>query len=67
LAGKGVANPIGAILTSAMMVEYLGYPEAGKAIEAAVRGAVSRNETTPDLGGALSTKQAGDAILRWLA
>jgi 3-isopropylmalate dehydrogenase len=50
-----------------MMVEYLGYPEAGKAIEAAVRGAVSRNETTPDLGGALSTKQAGDAILRRLA
>jgi 3-isopropylmalate dehydrogenase len=67
LAGKGVANPIGAILTSAMMVEYLGYPEAGKAIEAAVRGAVSQHETTPDLGGALSTKQAGDAILRRLS
>jgi isocitrate/isopropylmalate dehydrogenase len=50
-----------------MMVEYLGYPEAGKAIEAAVRGAVSQNETTQDLGGALSTKQAGDAILRRLA
>jgi 3-isopropylmalate dehydrogenase len=66
LAGKGVANPIGAILTSAMMVEYLGYPEAGKAIEAAVRGAVSQNETTKDLGGTLSTKQAGDAILRRL-
>ena len=66
LAGKGVANPIGAILTSAMMVEYLGYPEAGKAIEAAVRGAVTENETTQDLGGALSTKQAGDAILRRL-
>lgn len=63
LAGKGIANPIGAILTAAMMVEYLGYPEAAKAIEAAVRGAVSQNETTKDLGGALSTKQAGDAIL----
>jgi len=63
LAGKGVANPIGAILTAAMMVEYLGYPEAAKAIEAAVRGAVSQNDTTKDLGGALSTKQAGDAIL----
>ena len=66
LAGKGVANPIGAILTSAMMVEYLGYPKAGQAIEAAVRGAVSENETTQDLGGTLSTKQAGDAILRRL-
>jgi 3-isopropylmalate dehydrogenase len=67
LAGKGVANPIGAILTAAMMVEYLGYPEAAKAIEAAVRGAVSQNETTKDLGGALSTKQAGDAILSRLS
>lgn len=67
LAGKGVANPIGAILTSAMMVEYLGYSEAGKAIEAAVRAAVSQNETTQDLGGALSTKQAADAILRRIA
>ncbi|HZI88113.1 MAG TPA: isocitrate/isopropylmalate family dehydrogenase, partial [Pyrinomonadaceae bacterium] len=67
LAGKGVANPIGAILTAAMMVEYLGYPEAAKAIEAAVRGAVSQNDTTKDLGGALSTKQAGDAILSRLA
>jgi 3-isopropylmalate dehydrogenase len=67
LAGKGVANPIGAILTAAMMVEYLGYPEAAKAIEAAVRGTVSRNETTKDLGGALSTRQAGDAILSRLS
>ena len=46
-----------------MMVEYLGYPAASQAIEAAVRGAVSQNETTQDLGGTLSTKQAGDAIL----
>ena len=67
LAGKGVANPIGAILTSAMMLEYLGHPEAGKAIEASVRGAVLDNETTRDLGGGLSTKQAGDAILRRLS
>ena len=66
LAGKGVANPIGAILTSAMMVEYLGYPVASQAIEAAVRDAVSQNETTHDIGGNLSTKQAGDAILRRL-
>ena len=66
LAGQDVANPIGAILTSAMMVEYLGYPEAGKAIEAAVRGAVTENETTKDLGGTLSTRQAGDTILRRL-
>ncbi len=66
LAGKGVANPVGAILTAAMMLEYLGYPAATKAIEAAVSRAISDRETTRDLGGNLSTKQAGDAIRRRL-
>ncbi|MGH9971514.1 MAG: 3-isopropylmalate dehydrogenase [Pyrinomonadaceae bacterium] len=67
LAGKGLANPVGAILTGAMMLEYLGYPGAAKAIEAAVRGAISNSETTRDLGGKLSTVQAGEAIRRRLA
>lgn len=62
LAGKGTANPMGAILTAAMMLEFLGYKEAGGAIETAVRGAISDNETTADLGGPLSTEQAGEAI-----
>ncbi len=62
LAGKGVANPVGAILTAGMMLEYLGYPAATKAIDAAVSRAISDGETTKDLGGVLSTKQAGEAI-----
>jgi 3-isopropylmalate dehydrogenase len=62
LAGKGVANPIGAILTSAMMLEYLGFQSSSKEIEEAVRAAISANETTRDLGGQLSTEQAGMAI-----
>jgi 3-isopropylmalate dehydrogenase len=62
LAGKGIANPIGAILTSAMMLEYLGFHTLSDEIEEAVRGAVSANETTRDLGGELSTEQAGSAI-----
>jgi 3-isopropylmalate dehydrogenase len=66
LAGKGLANPCGAILTVAMMLEYLGYPDASKAVEDAVRGAIADNETTPDLGGKLSTTQAGEAVLRRL-
>jgi 3-isopropylmalate dehydrogenase len=49
-----------------MMLEYLGHPEAGKAIEAAVREAISNNEITQDLGGPLSTEQAGAAIRRRL-
>ncbi len=62
LAGKGTANPIGSILTCAMMLEYLGYQTEGRMIEEAVRGAISADETTRDLGGILSTEQVGAAI-----
>jgi 3-isopropylmalate dehydrogenase len=63
LAGKGIANPIGSILTSAMMLEYFGFHTLSDEIEEAVRGAVSAKETTRDLGGELSTEQAGSAII----
>lgn len=66
LAGKGVANPVGAILTVAMMLEYVGYPKAAQAVENAVRSAIANNETTQDLGGKLSTEQTGEAICRRL-
>src|SRR5258706_11715266 len=62
IAGQGVANPVGAILTSAMMLEYLGNKPASRALEKAVRDSISNNETTRDLGGNLSTEQAGTAI-----
>ncbi|HLL74089.1 MAG TPA: 3-isopropylmalate dehydrogenase [Pyrinomonadaceae bacterium] len=66
LAGKNVANPVGAILTSAMMLEYLGHEEAARAVERAVTEAVRAGETTRDLGGSLSTREAGEAIRRRL-
>jgi 3-isopropylmalate dehydrogenase len=62
LAGKGVANPIGAILTLAMMLDYLGFAEDCIAVENAVKNAVTAGETTRDLGGQLSTEAAGRAI-----
>ena len=62
LAGKGIANPIGSILTSAMMLEYMGFQTLSKEVEEAVRAAISANETTRDLGGQLTTEQAGMAI-----
>jgi 3-isopropylmalate dehydrogenase len=67
LAGKGIANPIGSILTAAMMLEYLGFQTANDEIEDAVRAAVANGETTSDLGGALSTEQAGAAVIKYLA
>src|SRR5215213_11576581 len=62
LAGKNVANPVGSILTVAMMLEYLGYLEAGRAVETAVRDSIAEGDTTRDLGGALSTTEAGERI-----
>ena len=65
-AGKDTANPIGAILTGAMMLEYLGLNEEAALIERAVIGAIQAGETTKDLGGALGTKAAAEAVLRRL-
>jgi 3-isopropylmalate dehydrogenase len=62
-AGKDVANPIGAILTAAMMLDYLGQPDVAARIERAVVSAIEAGQTTSDIGGTLGTKAAGDAIL----
>jgi 3-isopropylmalate dehydrogenase len=61
-AGKNVSNPIAAILTAAMMLDYLGFNEASGGIERAVECAVRAGETTADIGGRLSTTEAGEAI-----
>lgn len=64
LAGKNVANPVGSILTAAMMLEYLGFDTASREVEKAVGAAIAQGETTRDLGGTLSTTDAGAAIRR---
>jgi len=64
--GQDVANPIGAILTAAMMLEYLGFDEECARIERAVIAAIEAGETTQEIGGRLGTKAAGEAILRRL-
>jgi len=65
-AGKNTANPIAAVLTAGMMLEYLGHREAAAAIEASVSKSVGLGETTSDIGGTLKTSQAGDSIRRHL-
>jgi 3-isopropylmalate dehydrogenase len=67
LAGKGVANPVGAILTAAMMLEYLGHETASRSIEKAVGASINDGQTTRDLGGRLSTREAGAAIRQRIA
>src|SRR5213079_362770 len=62
LAGKSEANPAGAILSAALMLEYLGRADAASAVERAVQQSIDEGETTRDLGGQLSTAQAGESI-----
>ena len=66
LAGGNVANPIGAILSAALMLETLGRVEDARRIEAAVEACVRAREVTIDVGGQLGTREAGEAILRRL-
>jgi len=65
-AGQNIANPIGAILSAAMLLDTAGRTDEARAIENAVAGAVRDGKTTKDLGGKLSTTQMGDEIRRRL-
>jgi 3-isopropylmalate dehydrogenase len=62
LAGKNVANPIGAILSAALLLETNGWTAEAHAIERAVEAAVHARQTTVDVGGTLGTTAVGDAI-----
>jgi 3-isopropylmalate dehydrogenase len=62
LAGKNVANPMGAILSVALMLETLGRVDDAMAIERAVEAAVTAGQTTTDVGGPLGTREVGDWI-----
>jgi tartrate dehydrogenase/decarboxylase / D-malate dehydrogenase len=66
IAGKGIANPIAAILSAAMMLDWLGERTSGERIRRAVENALAAGNKTPDLGGNLSTKQMGEAVVRAL-
>ncbi len=67
IAGQGVANPCASILSLAMALRHsLGAPDAAARLEAAVEAALDSGARTRDLGGALSTREMGDAILRQL-
>jgi 3-isopropylmalate dehydrogenase len=63
-AGKNVANPVGAILSAAMMLEEIGHREEARLLDQAVTDTVIAGHTTRDLGGDLGTREAGDEIRR---
>ena len=63
-AGKNIANPLGAISTAVLMLDYLGLGPEAKQINDAVLEAVRQKQTTKDIGGNLGTKECGDWIAR---
>ena len=62
IAGKNVANPMGAILTGAMMLNHLGLAREAVKIEAAVLEALRQKKTTSDVGGTLGTREVGEWV-----
>ncbi|MGQ9840338.1 MAG: isocitrate/isopropylmalate dehydrogenase family protein [Anaerolineae bacterium] len=66
IAGRGIANPIGAILSAAMLLDHLGQAAAAERVRRAVQATVTAGVTTPDLGGRATTTQVTDAIVGML-
>ena len=70
IAGQGIANPIAQILSAAMMLRYsLNLADAAEAVESAVACVLEAGFRTPDIaagGGAVSTREMGDAVARYL-
>jgi len=62
LAGKGVANPVAAVLTGGLLFEHLGHPAAAAEVKSAVRKVLSSSVRPPDLGGSAGTKAVAKAL-----
>ncbi|HWF00583.1 MAG TPA: isocitrate/isopropylmalate family dehydrogenase, partial [Caulobacteraceae bacterium] len=64
IAGQGVANPLGQLLSLAMLLRWsLGLSQEAEALEASCEGALAAGARTRDLGGDLTTDQMGAAVL----
>jgi methanogen homoisocitrate dehydrogenase len=63
IAGRGIANPVAAIRSAALLLAHFGHAEEAAAVDAAVDAVLAAGVRTPDLGGASSTVQVGEAVL----
>jgi tartrate dehydrogenase/decarboxylase / D-malate dehydrogenase len=63
IAGQGIANPIGAILSGALMLDHLGESGSAGAISQAVAAVLNDAVLPPDLGGTASTREIADAVI----
>jgi 3-isopropylmalate dehydrogenase len=62
IAGKGRANPIGAVRCVSLLLAHLGHAEAARQVDDAVRESIREGATTPDLGGSMTTAEVGGWI-----
>lgn len=67
ISGKGIANPIGQIWSGALMLDFLGYPQASAEVVSAIEVVLEQGPRTPDMGGTASTTEVGQAIAEQLA
>jgi tartrate dehydrogenase/decarboxylase/D-malate dehydrogenase len=68
IAGKGIANPIGAFWSASMLLEHLGEAPAARRLMRAIEAVTARGEVlTPDLGGQATTRQVTDAVIAALS
>ncbi|MDN5842801.1 MAG: tartrate dehydrogenase [Alcaligenaceae bacterium] len=67
IAGQGIANPIGQIWSAAMMLDFLGYPQASDAVIQAIETVLTEGPRTRDLGGTANTREVGTEIARLVA
>ena len=66
IAGQGIANPIGAIWSAALMLDHLGLPDEAARVMRAIEHTCASGILTPDLGGTAGTTQVSDAIIQRL-
>ncbi|PKQ18069.1 MAG: hypothetical protein CVT68_05325 [Actinobacteria bacterium HGW-Actinobacteria-8] len=65
IAGQGIANPIGTILSAALMLRYsLNMEKEAELIEKAVEKTITDGARSADLGGSLTTTQMADLIIK---
>lgn len=62
IAGKGIANPFGSVLTAGLLMEFLGWNDEAHTLKQSVKSALNDNVTTPDLGGSKTTLEVSDYL-----
>ncbi len=66
IAGQGIANPSGTIWAASLLLEHLGYTEAGRRVLDALEAAISAGTRTRDLGGTATTEEMTEVVIREL-